>query len=64
MCGKMATVSWQGKSVRVRVVDECPECGYDNLDLSPAAFEQLADKGVYISSNIVWRGSVANLLNL
>jgi expansin (peptidoglycan-binding protein) len=44
MCGKTATVSWKGKSVNVNVVDECPVCGYDNIDLSPSAFEQLADK--------------------
>jgi hypothetical protein len=46
MCGKTATVSWKGKSVKVKVkvVDECPVCGYDNIGLSPSAFEQLADK--------------------
>jgi hypothetical protein len=44
MCGKTATVTWKGKSVNVKVVDECPVCGYDNIDLSPSAFAQLADK--------------------
>ncbi|ELU45588.1 WD-repeat-containing protein [Rhizoctonia solani AG-1 IA] len=41
LCGKTATVRWRGKSVRVRVVDECPVCGYNDIDLSPAAFQQL-----------------------
>jgi hypothetical protein len=44
MCGQTATVSWKGKSVKVKVVDECPVCGYDHIDLSPSAFEQLAEK--------------------
>jgi hypothetical protein len=46
-CGKTATVHWKGKSVRVRVVDECPVCGSNDIDLSISAFEQLADKGPY-----------------
>ncbi|KAG8765621.1 hypothetical protein FRC12_007396 [Ceratobasidium sp. 428] len=43
-CGKTATVTYKGKSVKVKVVDECPVCGHDNIDLSPSAFEQLAPK--------------------
>ncbi|KAL5636668.1 hypothetical protein ACGC1H_000581 [Rhizoctonia solani] len=46
LCGKTATVKWRGKSVRVRVVDECPVCGYNDIDLSPSAFQKLADKEV------------------
>ncbi|CAE6503450.1 unnamed protein product [Rhizoctonia solani] len=45
LCGRTATVKWRGKSVRVRVVDECPVCGYNDIDLSPAAFQKLANKG-------------------
>ncbi|CUA69416.1 WD repeat and SOCS box-containing protein 1 [Rhizoctonia solani] len=45
LCGKTGTVKWRGKSVRVRVVDECPVCGYNDIDLSPSAFQKLADKG-------------------
>ncbi|KAG8711141.1 hypothetical protein FRC09_020754 [Ceratobasidium sp. 395] len=43
-CGKTATVTYRGKSVKVKVVDECPVCGHENIDLSPSAFEQLAPK--------------------
>ncbi|KAB5595499.1 hypothetical protein CTheo_960 [Ceratobasidium theobromae] len=43
-CGKTATVRYKGKSVQVRVVDECPVCGYNDIDLSISAFTQLADK--------------------
>jgi hypothetical protein len=51
-CGKTATVTYQGKSVKVKVVDECPVCGSSSIDLSPSAFEQLADKSAlfFISS--------------
>ncbi|EUC66504.1 tyrosine kinase catalytic domain protein, partial [Rhizoctonia solani AG-3 Rhs1AP] len=51
LCGKTATVRWRGKSVRVRVVDECPVCGYNDIDLSPSAFQKLADKEFYQTSN-------------
>ncbi|KAB5587355.1 Rare lipoprotein A-like double-psi beta-barrel protein [Ceratobasidium theobromae] len=45
-CGKMAKVTWKGKSVTVKVVDRCPGCGYNDIDLSPAAFQKLAALGV------------------
>jgi hypothetical protein len=38
--------------VSVKVTDECPPCGYDNIDLPPSAFAQLTDKGEYIWSSI------------
>jgi hypothetical protein len=44
VCGRTTTVSWQGRYVNVRIVDLCPACGYNDLDLSPSAFEQLGDK--------------------
>lgn len=31
-----------GKGVDVTVVDSCPGCGRDDIDLSPAAFKKLA----------------------
>lgn len=44
-CGKMIKVSWQGKSVNVRVEDACPSCNNAaSVDLSKAAFRQLADE--------------------
>ncbi|CAE6396594.1 unnamed protein product [Rhizoctonia solani] len=55
LCGKTATVKWKGKSVRVRVVDECPVCGYNDIDLSPAAFQKLANKDVGKLDGIVWK---------
>ncbi|KAI9014596.1 RlpA-like double-psi beta-barrel-protein domain-containing protein-containing protein [Phycomyces nitens] len=46
-CGKEITVEYGGKSVDVTIVDSCPGCNEGDMDLSPAAFSQLAsfDKG-------------------
>ncbi|TDL27985.1 Non-catalytic module family EXPN protein [Rickenella mellea] len=41
-CFKNIRVTSGGKSATVRVVDECPTCGLNGLDLSPAAFEVFA----------------------
>jgi len=43
VCGSSITVNFQGKSVTVQATDKCPGCGDFDLDLSPAAFKQLAD---------------------
>ncbi|KXN85759.1 Papain inhibitor [Leucoagaricus sp. SymC.cos] len=41
-CGRSIVVNYQGKSVITKVVDLCPGCGAGGVDLSPAAFQQLA----------------------
>ncbi|CAE7110922.1 unnamed protein product [Rhizoctonia solani] len=43
MCGKTITVknAKNGKSTTAKVMDLCPSCGSNNLDLSPAAFKKL-----------------------
>jgi len=46
ICGKTVTVNYQGKTVVVQVVDKCPSCGANDIDLSPAAFSVLADESV------------------
>ncbi|KAI0056735.1 hypothetical protein BV25DRAFT_1547381 [Artomyces pyxidatus] len=46
ICGKTITANFQGKSVTVEVVDECPGCAANDLDFSPAAFDQLADESL------------------
>ena len=45
ICGRFATVTYAGKSITVKVVDRCYACGYDDIDLSPAAFQQFAALG-------------------
>ncbi|KAK7429011.1 hypothetical protein QQZ08_004418 [Neonectria magnoliae] len=39
-CGRQIRVSGPAGSVEVVVVDRCGGCGYNDLDLSPAAFQQ------------------------
>lgn len=46
ICGKQAILHYQDKSVTVTVEDKCPGCSYGSIDLSPAAFNQLADESL------------------
>lgn len=46
LCGRKIRVSYQGKSVVVTAVDRCEGCKPYDLDLSPAAFSQLAHQDV------------------
>ncbi|RDB27297.1 Allergen Asp f 7 [Hypsizygus marmoreus] len=47
ICNKRITVNYQGRSVTVAITDRCPGCkGKYDLDLSPAAFDHLADRSV------------------
>lgn len=42
-CGACVEVTGPKGTVTVRVVDQCPECAKGALDLSPQAFDQIAD---------------------
>ena len=42
LCGKTIRVERGGKTVDVLVVDRCEGCAPDDVDLSPAAFDELA----------------------
>lgn len=44
-CGACANVTGPDGRVTVRIVDLCPECVHGDLDLSPDAFERLAQLG-------------------
>ncbi|KAH7337164.1 hypothetical protein B0J17DRAFT_666538 [Rhizoctonia solani] len=44
-CGKTASVTYAGKTITVGIVDRCYACGYDDIDLSPSAFQQFAGLG-------------------
>ncbi|KAJ1971421.1 hypothetical protein H4R35_005267 [Dimargaris xerosporica] len=47
-CGRTVEVTRGGKTIQVKVVDQCTTCGDASLDLSPAAFKELEadlDKG-------------------
>ena len=43
-CGACADVTGPSGSVRVRIVDRCPECDFGHLDMSPQAFDQIAER--------------------
>ncbi|RLV93214.1 hypothetical protein JA1_002649 [Spathaspora sp. JA1] len=43
ICGKRIRAYYGGKSVDVSIVDRCVGCAPDDLDLSPVAFDQIAD---------------------
>ncbi|OAD08595.1 hypothetical protein MUCCIDRAFT_134035, partial [Mucor lusitanicus CBS 277.49] len=47
LCGKYINVKSGSASVTVKVVDSCPACSEDDIDMSKAAFKQLGspDKG-------------------
>lgn len=38
----MPLLADQGRSTIVQVVNQCPTCGAGDIELSPAAFQQLA----------------------
>ncbi|KAI7898883.1 RlpA-like double-psi beta-barrel-protein domain-containing protein-containing protein, partial [Cokeromyces recurvatus] len=40
-CGRFITIKSGSKSVKVKVVDTCPGCGREDIDLSPSAFKKL-----------------------
>ncbi|WP_214415194.1 expansin EXLX1 family cellulose-binding protein [Sphaerisporangium fuscum] len=44
-CGGYLDVTGPRGTVRVKVVDQCPECARGQLDLSRAAFARIADPG-------------------
>ena len=42
-CGSCVEITGPNGSVKVRIVDRCPECPQGDIDLSPEAFEQIAE---------------------
>ncbi|TCD68699.1 hypothetical protein EIP91_009983 [Steccherinum ochraceum] len=54
ICGKKLTAHYQGKDVTVTVVDSCPGCAKNDIDLSPSAFEKLAPLGKGRLSGVKW----------
>ena len=55
MCGRQMVVTGpDGKTVNVQVVDTRPGCAPGSVDLSPAAFQQLASLDVGRLHGISW----------
>ncbi|CAL1698873.1 unnamed protein product [Somion occarium] len=53
-CFQRIFVTYQGRSVDATVVDLCPGCGPGSIDLSPAAFSQLASLDVGRIHGVNW----------
>jgi len=43
-CGKSITISYNGKTATASIQDECPTCGYGELDLSRGLFDHFANE--------------------
>jgi len=54
ICFKHINVNYQGRTVDVTIVDRCADCPGANLDLSPAAFDVLADPSVGRLYGVQW----------
>ncbi|KAK7460921.1 hypothetical protein VKT23_008849 [Stygiomarasmius scandens] len=54
LCNKQMNVDFQGRSVQVTVVDVCGVCGAGDIDLSRAAFGQLADLDAETIQGVQW----------
>ncbi|KAG8740561.1 hypothetical protein FRC12_015953 [Ceratobasidium sp. 428] len=54
-CGKTANFTWNGKTIKVGIVDRCYACGPDDIDLSPSAFQQFAALGVGKLQGSSWK---------
>lgn len=46
LCGKTITIEFGSKNTTAKIVDKCPGCSADSIDVSPAVFEDLADLSV------------------
>ncbi|KAF8994155.1 RlpA-like double-psi beta-barrel-protein domain-containing protein-containing protein [Cyathus striatus] len=54
VCGRSIQANYQGRSVTVAVTDRCVGCAYGDIDLTPAAFGQLADLSVGRIHGVSW----------
>ncbi|KAI0078594.1 hypothetical protein K474DRAFT_1706323 [Panus rudis PR-1116 ss-1] len=53
-CFRHILVNWQGRTVDATVVDLCPSCNPGSIDLSPAAFQQLASLNAGRLTGVNW----------
>jgi len=43
ICGAYVELTGPNGTITIRIVDQCPECPAGNIDLSPSAFEKIAE---------------------
>ncbi|KAJ7632446.1 expansin family protein [Roridomyces roridus] len=54
-CFKMITMTYGGKTTQAQIVDACPGCPPNGLDLSPGLFSFFADQGLGVITGWRWR---------
>ncbi|KAI1410293.1 RlpA-like double-psi beta-barrel-protein domain-containing protein-containing protein [Hypoxylon sp. FL1857] len=42
-CGKTINIHYNGKTATAKVVDKCPGCAGDSIDVSPSVFQEFVD---------------------
>lgn len=52
-CGRTISITYQSTTIQVKVVDSCESCDDNHLDLSPAAFQALANPDLGVL-DITW----------
>ncbi|EJD36856.1 hypothetical protein AURDEDRAFT_174117 [Auricularia subglabra TFB-10046 SS5] len=53
---KQATVSYKGKIITVDILDMCPTCGFNDIDLSSGAFQALiGDLNIGLAEGVTWQ---------
>ncbi|KAF5353427.1 hypothetical protein D9756_007900 [Leucocoprinus leucothites] len=43
-CGKYIGIHYKGKYVKAKIVDKCPGCAANDVDISPTTFSRLANQ--------------------
>jgi len=43
VCGSCVELAGPKGTIKIRIVDQCPECKQGDIDLAPSAFDQMAD---------------------
>ncbi|KAH9924128.1 RlpA-like double-psi beta-barrel-protein domain-containing protein-containing protein [Amylocystis lapponica] len=54
ICQHSLTASYNGNSITAAIVDKCEACSYYDIDLSPVAFQALADLSVGRLYGVTW----------
>lgn len=51
-CGRSITISYGGKTAQATIMDQCPSCGFGDLDLSRSLFNHFSVSSLLITRRI------------
>jgi hypothetical protein len=54
VCNQKIQLSYQGNSITLTIVDRCTGCLYNDIDMTPTAFQKLAPLAVGRLSDVEW----------